>query len=197
MPSDVFHRDVRQCVDLCHRDGFIKSIVLANPSKYVILDDDMIPMLQQLRASGKKIFLLTNSMWAYSDRVMDYLLHGAGDHADIVWQDLFDLIIVGACKPEFLREEYLSIFKVDPSSGQLHNVEDKESLTLQSLQSCKTFQGGCWTDLHRMLGIHLGDRILYVGDHMYSDILRSKRTLGWRTCLIIPELNDEMAVSRS
>jgi 5'-nucleotidase len=27
---------------------------------------------------------------------------------------------------------------------------------------------------------------------MYADILRSKRTLGWRTCLIIPELTSEI-----
>ena len=33
---------------------------------------------------------------------------------------------------------------------------------------------------------------MYVGDHMYSDILRSKRTLGWRTVLIVPELDNEM-----
>jgi len=47
-----------------------------------------------------------------------------------------------------------------------------------------------------MLRISSGDRILYVGDHMYSDILRSKRTLGWRTCLIIPELEGEIHTSR-
>ena len=27
---------------------------------------------------------------------------------------------------------------------------------------------------------------------MYSDILRSKRSLGWRTCLVIPELKEEV-----
>ena len=27
---------------------------------------------------------------------------------------------------------------------------------------------------------------------MYADILRSKRTLGWRTCLIVPELTGEI-----
>lgn len=47
-----------------------------------------------------------------------------------------------------------------------------------------------------MLDIAFGDRILYVGDHMYADILRSKRTVGWRTCLIIPELEHELDVAR-
>jgi hypothetical protein len=30
---------------------------------------------------------------------------------------------------------------------------------------------------------------------MFSDILRSKRSLGWRTCVIIPELEHELAVA--
>ena len=37
--------------------------------------------------------------------------------------------------------------------------------------------------------------MLYVGDHIFSDILRSKRSLGWRTCLIIPELEPELATA--
>ena len=40
-----------------------------------------------------------------------------------------------------------------------------------------------------------GEQILYVGDHLYSDVLRSKRTLGWRTALIVPELEREMKVA--
>ena len=39
-------------------------------------------------------------------------------------------------------------------------------------------------------------KLLYVGDHMFADILRSKRTLGWRTCLIVPELEGEMNAHR-
>lgn len=39
-------------------------------------------------------------------------------------------------------------------------------------------------------------KLLYVGDHMFADILRSKRTLGWRTCLIVPELENEMNANR-
>ena len=41
-----------------------------------------------------------------------------------------------------------------------------------------------------------GEEILYVGDHLYSDVLRSKRTLGWRTALIVPELTNEMVAFR-
>lgn len=96
------------------------------------------------------------------------------------------------------------------STGNIRNIEDKDALlspissdlskdstAAMVLQAPgKVFQGGCWQDLHRVLQVSCGDRILYVGDHMYSDILRSKRTLGWRTCLIIPELEDELAVAQ-
>lgn len=60
------------------------------------------------------------------------------------------------------------------------------------LQRGKVFQGGNWQHLHKMLGIQSGDSILYVGDHLYADVLRSKRTLGWRSVFIMPELEDEI-----
>lgn len=101
-------------------------------------------------------------------------------------------------------------------TGNIRNIEDRESVYPSSISSVsalnteatkseetkskmsmsKVFQGGCWQDLHRMLHVSYGDRILYVGDHMYSDILRSKRTLGWRTCLIIPELEHELHMAQ-
>ena len=37
-------------------------------------------------------------------------------------------------------------------------------------------------------------QVLYVGDHIYGDILRSKKTLGWRTMLVVPELETELEV---
>ena len=60
------------------------------------------------------------------------------------------------------------------------------------LQIGKIFQGGNAKLLHQLLQISSGDRMLYVGDHVYADVLRSKKTLGWRTCLIVPELTGEI-----
>ena len=40
-----------------------------------------------------------------------------------------------------------------------------------------------------------GDRVLYFGDHTYGDILRSKRSVGWRTAMIVPEVAAEAAVT--
>jgi hypothetical protein len=40
------------------------------------------------------------------------------------------------------------------------------------------------------------DEVLYVGDHIYGDIVRSKKSSGWRTALIVQELHHELEVRR-
>jgi HAD superfamily 5'-nucleotidase-like hydrolase len=205
-PEKMLHRsyeqiyaDIRKAVDLCHRDGVIKNSVMKQPDKYILQDPDLVPMLQQLKAAGKKVFLLTNSLWDYTNVVMNYLVQASLPGNKASWQDLFDVITVGGNKPAFLQQDYLSLFTVDTETGNIRNIEDRESVypsaQTHSL-SPKVFQGGCWLDLHRLLRVPSGDRVLYVGDHMYADILRSKRTLGWRTCLIIPELENELRVAQ-
>jgi len=222
MSFEQLYRDIRHCVDLCHRDGAIKGAVMRDPSKYIIYDEGFVKMMRHLKRAGKKTFLLTNSMWEYTNVVMNYLVYGTPGSSqglanpssssssssrsgkptpsDVAtppesWGDLFDVVIVGANKPAFLVDEYLSLFQVDPTSGALRNVEDKDALSKEFATVGKVFQGGHWQDLHTMLDVTAGERILYVGDHMYADILRSKRTLGWRTCLIIPELEGEILTS--
>ncbi len=37
-----------------------------------------------------------------------------------------------------------------------------------------------------------GDRVLYVGDHIYGDILRSKKLSLWRTCMVVQEIEAEI-----
>lgn len=39
-----------------------------------------------------------------------------------------------------------------------------------------------------------GKDVLYVGDHIFGDILKSKKIGGWRTFLIVPELVQELHV---
>lgn len=39
-----------------------------------------------------------------------------------------------------------------------------------------------------------GSEVLYVGDHIFGDILKSRKALGWRTFLVVPELLHELTV---
>ena len=34
--------------------------------------------------------------------------------------------------------------------------------------------------------------MLYIGDHIYGDIVKSKKDIGWRTMLVVPELELEL-----
>src|SRR5690606_19716264 len=38
------------------------------------------------------------------------------------------------------------------------------------------------------------DRVLYVGDHIYGDVLRAKKDTAWRTAMIVQEMDHEMRV---
>lgn len=199
-------RDVRACVDLCHRDGVIKDEVARDPAKYILPDPGMIPMLKRFRDQGLKVFLLTNSMWEYTSTAMNFLYHeklvSEEQQKKNEWLDLFDLVVVGSCKPAYMLDPYLNLFRVNPDDGSLLNtdgifeIDSCKEGAQEFLSRGKTFQGGNWQHLHKMLETGAGGEILYVGDHLYSDVLRSKKALGWRSVFIMPELEEEMCAFR-
>jgi HAD superfamily 5'-nucleotidase-like hydrolase len=202
---EELYRDVRECVDLCHRDGVIKDEVARDPDKYIVVDKGMIPMLKRYKEEGVKVFLLTNSLWEYTSTAMNYLYHGKlvdkTTQSKNEWLDLFDICIVGSCKPAFMLDPYLNLFRVRPEDGSLRNTDGiyeidalGEDGASKFLAQGKVFQGGNWKHLHALLETGVGEEILYVGDHLYSDVLRSKRTLGWRSAFVMPELEEEMRV---
>ena len=62
---------------------------------------DMILTSETVKISDRKVFLLTNSPYHFTDVVMKYLLD---DLTGKKWTDYFDYIIVKACKPRFFNE---------------------------------------------------------------------------------------------
>lgn len=183
------YKDVRRSVDMCHRDGSIKDVVAKDPQRYVQQDETLIPMLRRLRKSGRKVFLLTNSLWNYTDTVMSFLYGDEGGK----WIDLFDVIITGSAKPAFMLDTRIPLYRCDPATGMLSNTDGVyEESASEYLGRGKCFQGGNFTHLHDMLEVSSGNQVLYVGDHIFSDVLRSKRTLGWRTMLVVPEVEREI-----
>jgi HAD superfamily 5'-nucleotidase-like hydrolase len=191
---EQIYSDMRTCVDRCHKDGVIKDTVAKDPSKYITYDPNIFPMLDSFKKAGMKVFLLTNSLFDYTQVVMNYLEgRKTGENKDFKWTEYFDIIIVAGCKPQFLVDEYsLPFFRVNPTDESLINIDSIPDNTDEFLKQGKLFQGGNAQLLHKLLQLKSGDRLLYVGDHVYADVLRSKRSLGWRTCLIIPELPSEI-----
>src|SRR5207248_8644429 len=60
--------------------------------------------LHKLRSGGKKLFVLTNSLWDYTDSVMSFLLDGRLPEYPS-WRNYFDYVVVGAMKPAFFAEQ--------------------------------------------------------------------------------------------
>ena len=87
------YADLREFIDLSHRDGSIKKEVLANIESYIIKDPHLSDTLVKLIEGGKSLFLLTNSDWTYTNEVMNFLL-GQGSDDFPKWEDYFDFIFV-------------------------------------------------------------------------------------------------------
>jgi 5'-nucleotidase len=168
--------DTRECIDEAHRDNTLKSIVKQDLAKYIERDELLEPTLQRWLGCGKKLFLLTNSFWDYTSIVMDYLL------APHNWRDYFEIVICGADKPNFFTGQ-APFLRIDNTGKAIESVEE--------LTTGGIYQGGNLAALEHGLGI-FGEDILYIGDHIYGDILRTKKAGLWRTALIVEELEDEI-----
>ncbi|CAA9995365.1 unnamed protein product [Nesidiocoris tenuis] len=73
-------QDVRNAVDWVHLQGDLKSMTIKNLDEYVKKDERLPMFLMRIRESGAKVFLLTNSDYIFTDKIMTYLFdfpHGA------------------------------------------------------------------------------------------------------------------------
>ncbi len=177
--------DIRECIDEAHRDGTILDEVASNLPHYVHRDPNLAPTLHKLRSAGKKLFLLTNSRWSYTDRMMTYLLGGAMTEYPS-WRNFFDVVIVAATKPIFFTER----------RPLLEREGESVRPAASPLERGKIYEGGNLHDFERSIGV-TGDEVLYVGDHIYGDILRSKKDSAWRTVMIMQELETEIGAYES
>ena len=183
----LIFEDIRNAIDACHRDMSLKSTILAHISRYIVFDQLLPHTLNKLRVAGKKLFLLTNSEWSYTDAVMRYLLHGKL-HGYSDWQQYFDLIFVQGQKPKFFTSD--EPFKeIDPTSGNVLETP------VESIDYGHIYVKGSLHELQRYRPELRGDGVLYVGDHIYGDVIRSKKDTLWRTALIIEELEEELSIS--
>ena len=162
-------QDVRWAIDAAHRNGDMKTEILANREFYILRDPDLPAALDRWRRSGKKLFVLSNSDWRFTEGVLSFLLDGQ-DPARPQWLDYFDLVVVSARKPVFFQE---------PNESHLLPGQTK------------AFEGGNALWMEQQLGA-FGEEVMYVGDHIYGDILRSKKHVSWHTLLLIPELGSTL-----
>ena len=156
------------------------------------------------------------------------------------WQQLFDVIVVSAYKPEFFTTERRPVYEIvqdvvgadgsysefgmmrerfeyksSPSSLQAGAARDIHGNALPS----NAFAGGNAKMIEKRFGVSGAQvplmaasdgcrishtppvhpaaasssaQVLYVGDHIFTDVNMAKRGLSWRTCMILQELELEV-----
>lgn len=177
--------DVLDALDEAHRDGSLKEEVKKNLDFYIIKDESVVRCLEKYKKHGKKIFILTNSDFHYTKLLLDYAINPfLKEHKS--WQDLFEYVITFAHKPKFFYEKN-RFLKVNPADGTMTNFDEKLYPGV--------YQGGNAQTFTKDLGLD-GDDILYVGDHIYGDILRLKKDCNWRTAMVLEELENEVENNR-
>ncbi|VVC94078.1 unnamed protein product [Leptidea sinapis] len=191
MSFNSIFQDVRSAVDYVHIHGDLKKKTIENLDLYLKKDERLPMFLARIRESGAKVFILTNSDYNFTDKIMNYLFdfpHGAkAGEPHRNWRTYFDWIVVDAKKPLFFGEG-TTLRQVDTRTGALkmgHHVGPLHEGLVYSGGSCDVF-----TELISAKG----KDVLYVGDHIFGDILKSKKIGGWRTFLIVPELVQELHV---
>lgn len=180
-PYEKMFADVRESIDTCHRDGSLKAILTEDLGRFIIRDPELGDTLERLRRGGKKLFVLTNSEWSYTQKVLAFLLPGG-------WRQHFQLTLVAGQKPSFFTQDL-----------PFHAITEQDDVAPQPasvLEDGGVYAGGSIRALTRLRPELGGETVLYVGDHIYGDIIRSKKDTLWRTALILEELEDELLLKR-
>jgi len=185
---DKLMGDVRTAIDEAHRDDTLKSVIKADLPSFIIKDQLLGETLHKFRSSGKKLFLLTNSLYDYTTAVMSYLLDGERK-AYPSWRNYFDIVIVGGAKPAFFQE-LRPFVQIDPVTKQQIPTTGE----IKHLSRDRIYQGGNVIAFEQMTGTK-GEQVLYIGDHIYGDILRLRKQHMWRTAMVLQELEREISVS--
>eukprot|EP01119_Soliformovum_irregulare_P018681 TRINITY_DN5778_c0_g1_i2.p1 TRINITY_DN5778_c0_g1~~TRINITY_DN5778_c0_g1_i2.p1 ORF type:complete len:526 (-),score=132.72 TRINITY_DN5778_c0_g1_i2:56-1633(-) len=177
--------DIRVAIDWIHINRLKQETVKDLP-KYIKRTDTKL-LFKRLRDAGFKTFLLTNSEYWYTREVMAYLLDT--NKESLPWQDYFDVAIVNGRKPLFFGEG-TTLREVNIDTGNL------KIGTIDSFKPGRVYEGGSIKLFEKNAQVK-GNQVLYVGDHIYADIIKSKKMHAWRTLLIIPELEREINVWKS
>jgi HAD superfamily 5'-nucleotidase-like hydrolase len=177
--------DVLSTVNKIHEDGSLKDHIAKHMEDYVLQEKEVVEGLKHYIRYDKKIFLLTNSQYNYTDLLLKYAITPFLNKGES-WHDLFEFVITLADKPRFFYDN-LKFLAVNPKDATLSN-------TYGTIVP-GVYQGGNARKFTKDLEIK-GDEILYIGDHIYGDILRLKKDCNWRTALVVEELGEEIESQR-
>jgi HAD superfamily 5'-nucleotidase-like hydrolase len=183
MGYDSLFGAVRRAADEAHMEGRLKAEILADPDQFIEPDREAPLALLDQKKSGKKLLLISNSAWAYADPVLRHAFDPFLPKS-MGWRDLFDIIIIGARKPDFFTFP-MPAFEVVNMEGLLREHRGP-------LIPGHVYLGANALMVEESLGLS-GEELMYVGDHIFTDVNVSKSISRWRTALVLRELEDEIA----
>uniref|UniRef100_A0A8C1TP62 5'-nucleotidase, cytosolic II, like 1 n=1 Tax=Cyprinus carpio TaxID=7962 RepID=A0A8C1TP62_CYPCA len=183
-------QDVRDAMD--HLHGTVTIFILTKFMVLLTLLYLYVPRLPVLLSRIKefaKVFLATNSDFNYTEAIMKYLLDfpSGSKNPKKPWRSYFDLVVVDTRKPLFFAGGTV-LRQVDTDTGKL-----RIGTYTGELQHGTVYSGGSSDIVCDLLDVR-GKDVLYVGDHIFGDILKSKKRQGWKTFLVVPELVKELQV---
>ncbi|KAJ7559103.1 hypothetical protein O6H91_04G070100 [Diphasiastrum complanatum] len=175
------HKVVAKALFRAHVEGQLKAEIISNPEYFVELDPELPLALLDQKEAGKRLLLITNSDYLYTNKMMQYAFNQFLPN-NMDWRALFDMVIVSARKPEFFQKSH-PLYEIVTEDGLMRPCFKATSGGL--------YCGGSAQMVEKALGFE-GDETLYVGDHIYTDVSQSKVHLRWRTALICSELEKEV-----
>ncbi|XP_048347071.1 5'-nucleotidase domain-containing protein 2 isoform X2 [Sphaerodactylus townsendi] len=173
------YKDISDAIKDVHVKGMMYKWIEKDMEKYILHGDETYTVLNRLVSHNKKLFLITNSPFSFVDKGMNHMVGKD-------WRDLFDMVIVQAEKPSFFTDKRKPFRKMD-ERGSLQ--WDK----ISKLEKGKIYKQGNLFDFLRLTGWR-GSKVLYFGDHLYSDLADLMLLHGWRTGAIVPELETEIRI---
>lgn len=135
--------------------------ITTDVAKYLLQDYGVRDFLIHLHATGKKIFLITNSGFSFIDAGLKYIVGSD-------WKNLFDVIVCQARKPKFFYQNNRPFRKVNFTTDS-HSWD-----RVINLHKGEAYIEGNLSYFLNMTGWK-GSQVLYFGDHVYSDLAVGKQ----------------------
>ena len=128
-----------------------------------------------------KLFILTNSGFDFLNAGMKHLIGND-------WADLFNIVITSARKPEFFFDKTVP-FRVSYLSRGMRSYD-----RVNEFKRGTFYEQGNLVDFRNITG-WTGGRVLYCGDHIYSDLADAGTLLKiWRKKHLTFSQNDNFLV---
>jgi HAD superfamily 5'-nucleotidase-like hydrolase len=186
----IVYDHVREAIGKVHARRVWHDAVIKEPERYLHNDGDEIRNLLVFLKSKFKTFLLTNSDYYYVDAALKHLLKCSTSD----WRALFNVVITSGDKPRFFTADAPPFSRLDLATRYCTPTWPKSKPMLEDPRL--VWVGGGAEALMSSLNWK-PDEIVYIGDHLYSDLWEASKIFGWTTGAIIRELDKEIRLQNN